>query len=54
MTGALVMAWSHLIAARRRGERCSVLLIDETSIRKRHKYVTVNLNGDTRGTLGMF
>ena len=53
MTGALVLAWSHLIVGRRRGERCSVLLVDETSMRKRHRYVTVNLNGDAGHTLGM-
>ena len=30
-----------------------MLLVDETSMRKRHRYVTVNLNGDTGHTLGM-
>lgn len=36
---ALVSSWSALVAARRR--RCRVLLVDETSIRRGHKYVTV-------------
>ena len=50
---ALVLAWSRLIVERRCRQRCSVLLIDETSMHKRHKYVTVILNGDTGHTLGM-
>ena len=50
---SLVLVWSDLIVRRRRRERCSVLLVDETSMRKRHRYVTVNLNGDTGHTLGM-
>ncbi len=37
----LVSDWSGLIQARRRKQKCRVLLIDETSIRKRHRYVTV-------------
>ena len=50
----LVTDWSHLIGTRRRRQRCRVLLIDETSIRKRHRYVTVVVNGDTGGILTMF
>ena len=38
---ALVDVWSALVAGRRRSRRCSVLLVDETSMRKRHRYVTV-------------
>ena len=34
--------------------RRTVLLIDETSIRKRHRYVTVVVNGDTGQVLSMF
>ena len=50
---ALVDAWSALVAERRRSRRCSVLLVDETSMRKRHRYVTVIVNGDTGRTLAM-
>ena len=49
----LVRAWSPLIAAHRRSQRCEVLLVDETSMRKRHRYVTVIVNGDTGHTLAM-
>ena len=50
---ALVDTWSALVAERRRSRRCRVLLVDETSIRKRHRYVTVIVNGDTGKTLAM-
>ena len=33
--------------------RVLVLLVDETSMRKRHRYVTVIVNGDTGRTLAM-
>ena len=49
----LVRAWAEIAAARRRSRRCRVLLVDETSIRKRHRYVTVIVNGDTGKTLAM-
>ena len=49
----LVRAWSGLIAEHRRKQRCRVLLVDETSMRKRHRYVTVIVNGDTGHTLAM-
>ncbi len=49
----LVRAWSGLIAEHRRSQRCKVLLVDETSMRKRHRYVTVIVNGDTGHTLAM-
>ena len=49
----LVRAWSELVAERRRSRRCRVLLVDETSIRKRHRYVTVVVNADTGRTLAM-
>ena len=48
---AVVDAWSALVAERRRSRRCAVLLVDETSMRKRHRYVTVIVNGDTGRTL---
>ena len=50
---ALVRAWAHIVAERRRSERCRVLLVDETSIRRRHRYVTVIVNADTGRTLAM-
>ena len=50
---ALVRAWSGLVAEHRRSRRCRVLLVDETSMRKRHRYVTVIVNGDTGRTLAM-
>ena len=50
---ALVRAWSGLIAEHRRSRRCSVLLVGETSMRRRHRYVTVIVNGDTGRTLAM-
>ena len=50
---AVVDVWSALVAERRRSRRCSVLLVDETSMRKRHRYVTVIVNGDTGRTLAM-
>ena len=53
VTGALVLVWSDLIVGRRRGECFAVLLVDETSMRRCYRYVTVNLNGDTGHTLGM-
>ena len=49
----LVSDWSSLVQTRRRRQRCRVLLIDETSIRKRHRYVTVIVNGDTGQVLSM-
>ena len=49
----LVSDWSGLIQTQRRKQSCRVLLIDETSIRKRHRYVTVILNGDTGEMLAM-
>ena len=49
----LVMAYAGLVGEHRRRRRCRVLLVDETSIRKRHRYVTVLVNGDTGETLAM-
>ena len=49
----LLCDWSGLIQDHRRKQSCRVLLIDETSIRKRHRYVTVILNGDTGELLDM-
>ena len=36
----LVRAHSERVAQRRRARPCRVLLVDETSIRRRHRYVT--------------
>ena len=42
-----------MLAEHRRSRRCRVLLVDETSMRKRHRYVSVIVNGDTGQTLAM-
>lgn len=49
----LVAAWSTLVVADRRQRRCRILMADETSLRKGHRYVTVLLNGETGGGLGV-
>ena len=49
----LVRAHSARVAERRRARPCRVLLVDETSIRKRHRYVTVVACGDTGKVLAM-
>lgn len=49
----LVRAWSARVGEHRRAQRCRVLLVDETSLRRRHRYVTVLLNGETGEVLGM-
>ena len=49
----LVDVWSALVAEHRRSQRCRVLLVDETSMRKRHRYVTVIVNADTGQILAM-
>ena len=36
---ALVRSWADLVAEHRRSRRCRVLLVDETSMRRRHRYV---------------
>ena len=41
------------MAERRRVRPCRVLLVDETSIRRRHRYVTVVACGDTGKVLAM-
>ena len=49
----LVRTWSERVAEHRRKKRCRVLLIDETSLRRRHRYVTVLLNAETGESLGV-
>ncbi len=49
----LVASWAALVAAHRRSKRCRVLLVDETSMRRRHRYVTVLQNGETAEVLAM-
>ena len=53
LINGVVKAWSAALAEHRRSRRCAVLLVDETSMRKRHRYVTVIVNGDTGKTLAM-
>ena len=49
----LVRAWAALVGAHRRRRPCRVLLVDETSMRRRHRYVTVIVSGDSGELLAM-
>ena len=49
----LVRAHSAQVAERRRARPARVLLVDETSIRRRHRYVTVVACGDSGKILAM-
>jgi transposase len=49
----LISTWSERVAAHRRSQRCRVLLIDETSLRRRHRYVTVVVNAESGEALGV-
>ena len=44
---------SELVAEYRRARPCRVLLVDETSIRRRHRYVTVVACGGSGKVLAM-
>ena len=50
---SLVRAEAARVAQRRRARPCRVLLVDETSIRRRHRYVTVVACGDSGKVLAM-
>ena len=50
---ALVRAHSERVGKQRRAQRARVLLVDETSIRRRHRYVTVVASGDSGEVLAM-
>ena len=49
----LVRAEAAQVAERRRARPSRVLLVDETSIRRRHRYVTVVASGDSGKVLAM-
>ena len=49
----LVRAEAARVAERRRARPCRVLLVDETSIRRRHRYVTVVACGESGKVLAM-
>jgi transposase len=49
----LVAGWSTRVVAERRRRRCRILMVDETSLRRRHRYVTVLINGETGEGLGV-
>ncbi|MGH9054013.1 MAG: ISL3 family transposase [Acidimicrobiia bacterium] len=49
----LVASWSTQVVAQRRRRRCRILMVDETSLRRRHRYVTVLINGETGEGLGV-
>ena len=50
---ALVAAYGGLVGEHRRRQRCRVLVVEETSIRKRRRCVAVLVNGDTGEVLAM-
>jgi transposase len=50
---AQVAQCATLVAAHRRRQRCRVLLVDETSMRRRHRYLPVVQNGQTGELLAM-
>lgn len=53
MVMTLVREWSARLEAHRRKKPCRVLLVDETSLRRRHRYVTVVQNAETGEVLAV-
>lgn len=49
----LTRSWSRRVVAERRRRRCRILMVDETSLRRGHRYVTVLLNGENGEGLGV-
>jgi transposase len=49
----IVRDWADTVGAHRRAERCRVLMVDETSLRRGHRNVTVLLNGETGAVLAI-
>lgn len=49
----LVSEWSRRLKAHRRKRPCRILLVDETSLRRRHRYVTVASNAETGEVLAI-
>ena len=49
----LVRHWAERVVEHRRVKRCRVVMVDETSLRRRHRYVTVVLNGESGEVLAM-
>ena len=49
----LVRAWAALVGDHRRRKPTRVLLLDETSMRRRHRYVTVIVSGEGGELLAM-
>ncbi len=48
-----VYTYAGVLARNRRWQHCRLLLVDETSMQRRHRYVTVLVNGDTGEVLAM-
>lgn len=49
----LTATWSARVVTERRRRRCRILMVDETSLRRKHRYVTVLINGETPEGLGV-
>ena len=49
----IVRSHTEIVVRHRRAKPCRVLLVDETSLRRRHRYVTVASNGETGEALAV-